>query len=190
MHSGSFSQRCTPRRFILAEESPFFEAKFRSTEFAQSNGIVDLSELDGHILQVAESIHELYRSVTLISTMPLVHLCYHYCQCRPHQHRMVAPHADNARVLHVSIVSSLNVIESLTPAGAGCRRRWWARCSQRIWRCLQTRCGTCCTQPTCCRCRCLRLPTPAALLFRNADWAACVSAVFHACFRTSALDVS
>lgn len=47
-----FSQWCTPRRFILAEESPFFEAKFRSAEFAQSDGSVDLSELDGHILQV------------------------------------------------------------------------------------------------------------------------------------------
>ena len=47
------------RRFILAEESPFFEAKFRSAEFAQSNGTVDLSELDGHILQVAASVQQL-----------------------------------------------------------------------------------------------------------------------------------
>ncbi len=38
--------------FILAEESEFFEAKFRSPEFAASGGIVDLTELDGATLQV------------------------------------------------------------------------------------------------------------------------------------------
>lgn len=39
-------------RFILAEESPFFEAKFRSPEFAKADGSIDLTELDGATLQV------------------------------------------------------------------------------------------------------------------------------------------
>lgn len=41
-------------RFILAEESSFFESKFRSVEFAQSDGSIDLTELDGATLQVVD----------------------------------------------------------------------------------------------------------------------------------------
>ena len=38
------------RRFILAEESSFFEAKFRSPEFASADGSIELRDIDGATL--------------------------------------------------------------------------------------------------------------------------------------------
>jgi hypothetical protein len=38
------------RRFILAEESSFFEAKFRSPEFARADGSIELRDIDGATL--------------------------------------------------------------------------------------------------------------------------------------------
>ena len=38
------------RRFILAEESSFFEAKFRSPEFSGADGSIELRDIDGATL--------------------------------------------------------------------------------------------------------------------------------------------